>query len=141
MAPDGKSLVTSVGSQQSTVWVHTLKGDEQISMEEFAYLPSLSLDGHTLYYLVRKNAGKPLSGDLWLSDLNSSHKEQLVPGISIARYSVSPDGKNVVFTRADSGSRSVSGSGLLIGTLRRGNSRRRRRTLPYLRAMVKSSSQ
>jgi serine/threonine protein kinase len=106
VAPDGKSLVTSVGSQQSTVWVHTLKGDQQVSMEEFAYLPSLSLDGHTLYYLVRKNAGKPLSGELWLSDLNSSHKEQLVPGISIARYSVSPDGKKVAFTRTDSGSHS-----------------------------------
>ena len=124
VAPDGKSLVTSVGSQQSTVWVHTLKGDEQISMEEFAYLPSLSLDGHTLYYLVRKNAGKPLSGDLWLSDLNSSHKEQLVPGISIARYSVSPDGKKVVFTRADSGSR----SGIWIWSLDRHASPRQLQT-------------
>jgi eukaryotic-like serine/threonine-protein kinase len=100
-APDGKSLVTAVGSQQSTVWVHTLKGNQQVSMEELAYLPSLSLDGHTLYYLVHKNAGKGLSGELWLSDLNSSRKEQLLPGISIARYSVSPDGKEVAFTRAD----------------------------------------
>jgi eukaryotic-like serine/threonine-protein kinase len=106
VAPDGKSLVTSIGSQQSTVWIHTLKGDKQVSMEEFAYLPSLSLDGHTLYYLVRKNAGKLLSGELWLADLNSGHKEQLVPGISIARYSVSPDGKTVAFTRADSDSHS-----------------------------------
>ncbi len=106
VAPDGKSLVTSVGSQQSTVWVHTPKGDQQVSMEEFAYLPSLSPDGHRLYYLVRKNAGELLSGGLWLSDLKSGHKEQLVPGISIARYSVSPDGKKVAFTRADSDSHS-----------------------------------
>ena len=105
-APDGKSLITSVGSQQSTVWVHTPKGDQQVSMEEFAYLPSLSGDGHTLYYLVRKHAGKFLSGELWLSDLNSGHKEQLVAGISIARYNVSPDGKKVAFTRADSDSHS-----------------------------------
>ncbi len=104
VAPDGKSLVTSSGSTQSTVWVHTLKGDQQVSTEEFAYLPSLSGDGHTLYYLARKHGGKPLSGELWLSDLNSGHKEQLVPGISIARYSVSPDGKKVAFTRADSDS-------------------------------------
>jgi serine/threonine protein kinase/Tol biopolymer transport system component len=106
VVPDGKSLVTSVGSQQSTVWVHTPKGDQQVSMEEVAYLPSLSLDGHTLYYLVRKHFGELLSGELWLADLNSGHKEQLVPGISIARYSVSPDGKTVVFTRADSDSHS-----------------------------------
>jgi serine/threonine protein kinase/Tol biopolymer transport system component len=106
VAPDGKSVVTSIGSEQSTVWVHTLKGDQQVSMEEFAYLPSLSLDGHTLYYLVQKNSGKPLSGELWLSDLVSGHKEQLVPGISVARYSVSPDGKKVAFIKADSDSHS-----------------------------------
>ena len=102
VAPDGKSVVTSIGSRQSTVWVHTPKGDQQVSMEDSAYLPSLSLDGHTLYYLVRKNIGEFLGGELWLSDLSSSHKELLLPGISIARYSVSPDGKNVAFTRADS---------------------------------------
>ena len=83
VAPDGKSVVTSIGSRQSTVWVHTPKGDQQVSMEDSTYLPSLSLDGHTLYYLVRKNIGEFLSGELWLSDLNSSHKELLLPGISI----------------------------------------------------------
>ncbi len=106
VAPDGKSLVTSIGSQQGTVWVHTPEGDQQVSMEKFAYLPSLSADGRTLYYLARKNVGAFLSGELWLLDLNSGHKEQLVPGISIGRYSVSPDGKKVAFTRADNGSQS-----------------------------------
>jgi serine/threonine protein kinase len=106
VAPDGKSLITSVGSVQTTVWVHTLKGDQQVSTEQFAYSPSLSPDGHTLYYLVGKLAGKVLSGEMWLSDLHSSHKEQLVPGISIARYSASPDGKKVVFTRPHSDSHS-----------------------------------
>ena len=138
-APDGKSLITSVGSQQSTVWVHTPKGDQQVSMEEFAYLPSLSGDGHTLYYLVRKHAGELLSGELWSSDLTSGHKEQLLAGISIARYSVSPDGKKVAFTRADSDS-----PGIWIWSLDRYASPRQllagKRTLPYLLAMVKSSS-
>ena len=95
-----------IGSQQGTVSVHTPAGDQQVSMEKFAYLPSLSADGRTLYYLARKNVGAFLSGELWLFDLNSGHKEQLVPGISIGRYSVSPDGKKVAFTRADSGSHS-----------------------------------
>ena len=99
-APDGKSLVTSIGSQQGTVWVHAPEGDQQVSTEKFAYLPSLSRDGRTLYYLARKKLDAFLSGELWLSDLSSGHKEQLVPGISIARYSVSPDGKKVAFTRA-----------------------------------------
>jgi serine/threonine protein kinase len=98
-APDRKSLVTAVGSMQSTVWVHSRKGDQQVSTEGFAYLPSLSSDGHALFYLVRRRVSEVLSGDLWRSDLNSGHKEQLVPGISVARYDVSPDGKQVVFTR------------------------------------------
>ncbi|MGA3225024.1 MAG: protein kinase [Acidobacteriaceae bacterium] len=102
VAPDGKSLVTSIGSIQGTVWVHTPEGDQQVSMEKFAYLPSLSADGRTLYYLARKRLDAFLSGELWLVDLHSGHKEQLVPEISIGRYSVSPDGKKVTFTRADS---------------------------------------
>ncbi len=106
VAPDGKSLVTSIGSQQGTVSVHTPEGDQQVSMEKFAYLPSLSADGRTLYYLARKKLDAFLSGELWSFDLNSGHKEQLVPGISIGRYSVSPDGKKVAFTRADRGSHS-----------------------------------
>ena len=57
----GKSLVTAVGSMQSTVSVHTRKGDQQVSTEGSAYLPSLSSDGHALYYLVRKQFGEALS--------------------------------------------------------------------------------
>lgn len=101
MAPDGKSLVTSVGSHQSTIWVHTPKGDQQVSMEQFAYLPSLSLDGRTLYYLVGERGGDFLSGELWSSDLRSGHREQLLPGILIRRYSISPDGRTVAFTQSD----------------------------------------
>jgi Tol biopolymer transport system component len=71
-----------------------------------AYMPSLSLDGKKLYYLARNNVGRFMSGELWSVDLSSGHKEQLVPGISIARYTVSLDGKRVVFTRADSGGHS-----------------------------------
>ena len=100
VAPDGKSLITSVGSEQSTVWVHGRKGDQQVSSEGYAYMPSLSPDGKKLYYLARNSVGKYMSGELWSVDLGSGHKEQLVPGIPIVRYTISPDGKRVVFTRA-----------------------------------------
>jgi Tol biopolymer transport system component len=62
VAPDGRSLVTAVGSEQSTIWLHTPKGERQISSEGFAYKPSLSLDGHTLYYLTRGNPSRPNGG-------------------------------------------------------------------------------
>jgi serine/threonine protein kinase len=105
VAPDGKSLITSVGAEQSTVWVHSRNHEQQVSFEEHAYLPSLSSDGKTLYYLVRHGAVKFLSGELWSVDLNSGHKQELVPGIPIERYSVSPDGTSVVFTKGDAGDR------------------------------------
>jgi eukaryotic-like serine/threonine-protein kinase len=108
VAPDGKSLITSIGSQQSTVWVHGRDGEQQISSEGFAYLPSLSRDGRKLYYLVRSNTGKLVSGgELWSADLSSGHKEHLLPGILVNRYSVSPDGKRLVFTRTDRGHSSI----------------------------------
>ncbi len=33
MAPDGKSLITSVGSQDRSVWLHDKDGDHPISSE------------------------------------------------------------------------------------------------------------
>ena len=45
MAPDGRSIVTSIGIVEGTVWVHDEKGDRQISSEGYAEAPSLSADG------------------------------------------------------------------------------------------------
>ena len=107
VSPDGRSLVTSVGSQQSTVWVHTRKGDQQVSSQGFAYLPYLSANGEKLYYLVRTNPNKFVTGELWSAELSTGHKEKLFPGISISRYSVSPDDQTLVFTRNDGGHSSL----------------------------------
>jgi Tol biopolymer transport system component len=41
-APDGKSLVTSVGESQSSLWIHDSKGERQVTFEGYAYLPSFS---------------------------------------------------------------------------------------------------
>lgn len=100
VTPDGKSLVTAVGSQQSTIWLHTPKDERQISSEGFAYRPSFSLDGETLYYLTR-NRSRKLSGELTSIDLTSDRKQELLPGIPILRYAMSPDSRHVAFTRAD----------------------------------------
>lgn len=41
MAPDGRSLITSVGGKESAVWIHDARGDRQISSEGYANLPGL----------------------------------------------------------------------------------------------------
>src|SRR5712664_1822977 len=99
MAPDGKSLITSVGSQDSTVWLHDKDGDHQISSEGNAMAPSFSSDGNSLYFLMTN--GQTSGYELWVTKLNSGKVERLLPGYSMAAYSVSRDEKAVAFAVSD----------------------------------------
>jgi Tol biopolymer transport system component/predicted Ser/Thr protein kinase len=100
--PDGRSFVTSVGGSQSTLWVHDARGDRQITSEGFAFLPSFSGDGKTLYYLVRSRASRRfVSGELWSANLETGHATRLLPDYLTEHYNVSPDGKRVVFLSVD----------------------------------------
>jgi Tol biopolymer transport system component len=98
VAPDGKSLVSSVGLQHSTVWFHDDGGDRQISSEGFAYLPQLSRDGKRLYYLLRQHADDSSSSELRAVDLASNKTDNILPGLLIADYDISRDEKYVVYT-------------------------------------------
>ena len=51
MASDGKSFVTSVGTEDATVWIHDKTGDRQLSSEGSASQTTLSSDGTQLYFL------------------------------------------------------------------------------------------
>jgi eukaryotic-like serine/threonine-protein kinase len=101
-APDGRSLVTSIGSRQSTVWVHDAQGDRQITSEGFAYFPTLSPDAKKVYYLVRTGGGQAfLRGDLWVTDLTNGQRQALLPDFKMMTYSISADGRRVLFVAAD----------------------------------------
>jgi eukaryotic-like serine/threonine-protein kinase len=104
MAPDGKSLITSVGSQDRTVWMHDKDGDHQISSEGSASSPSFASDGRSLYFLMSN--GQTHGEELWIKDLGSGKVERVLPGYPMQDYSVSRDGKEVAFTMNDQGSRS-----------------------------------
>ena len=106
VAPDGGSLVTSVGAEQSSVWVHDRGGDHQITSEAAAYLVSpdgtssravFSPDGRRVYYLVRRS---PHSGsvELWVSELGSGASEVLVGELSASGFDLSPDGHSVAYS-------------------------------------------
>ncbi|MDP9049904.1 MAG: protein kinase, partial [Acidobacteriota bacterium] len=108
MAPDGKSLITSVGSQDHTVWLHDKDGDHQISSEGNATSPTFSSDGRSLYFLMAN--GETHGAELWVKDLSSGDLssgkvDRVVPGYPMQSgsieghsYSLSPDGKSVAFT-------------------------------------------
>ena len=104
MAPDGKSLITSVGTQDRTVWMHDKDGDHQISSEGSASAPSFSSDGRSLYFLMSN--GQTHGEELWIKDLGSGKVERVLPGYPMQDYSVSRDGKEFAFTMNDQGGRS-----------------------------------
>lgn len=106
-APDGKSFVTSVGSQESTIWLHTSSGDRQISSEASAFQPEFAPDGSSVYYVVsRADANGGTSVDLWSSDLNgNAHAvlRDIATDIGWPRtFAISPDGRQVVFAKPTS---------------------------------------
>jgi DNA-binding winged helix-turn-helix (wHTH) protein/Tol biopolymer transport system component len=104
---DGRSLITSVGAEQSTVWLHEPGGDRQITSEGYAYTPSVSPDGSKVYYLVRAGSSRAfVHGELWVSETASAHHERILPGFLVTRYDISPDGKEVVFATFDSATKS-----------------------------------
>jgi serine/threonine protein kinase len=99
MAPDGKSLVTSVGTQDSTVWIHDRDGDHQISSEGNARSPSFSSDGKSFYFLMVD--GQSHLSELWIRDLTTGKMDRALPGYAMDSYSVSRDGKQVAFAAND----------------------------------------
>jgi len=102
VAPDGRSFVTSIGTSQSTVWVHDTRGDRQLTSEGYGFLPSISADGRKLYYLVRTFGMRSWNqGVLWAVDIATGQRQRLLPDFQILHYSVSADGERVVFVAID----------------------------------------
>ena len=104
MSADGKSLITSVGTEDSTVWLHDKDGEHQISSEGNADQASFSPDGKSLYFLMTN--GQTRGDELWVKDLTGGRVERVLPGYSMEGYSVSRDGKEVAFTMNDQSGRS-----------------------------------
>jgi serine/threonine protein kinase len=99
MAPDGESLITSVGSQDITVWLHNKDGDQQISSEGDTSSPTFSSDGRNLYFL--KANGRMRGNELWMKELESGREEKVLPDYPMLGYSISRDGKQVAFAMKD----------------------------------------
>lgn len=102
VAPDGRSFVTSIGANQSTIWVHDSRGNRQITSEGYAFMPSISADGKRLYYLLRAGASRHfVRGEFWVADLESGQRQRLLPDFLMQHFAISSDGQRVVFVRAD----------------------------------------
>jgi len=113
VAPDGRSVVTSVGTRRSAIWIHNAAGEREISSESYAVAPRLSRDGTRVFYLFAQDlmlsahvGWVASSGELRSVDLRSGKTENLLPGVLVADYDFSPDEKEVVFTSREQGGES-----------------------------------
>ena len=110
VTPDGNSLITSVGSTQSTVWVRDAHGERQISSEGYAISPEFSHDGKKLYYMIRRNGltGEftRQDGELWVTDLGSGSSQRLLGDTLVTGYDISADDTQAVFSTKDEQDRS-----------------------------------
>jgi Tol biopolymer transport system component/predicted Ser/Thr protein kinase len=108
LSPDGRSLITSVGSTQRTVMLHDQKGNRQISSAASAALTIFSPDGKKLFYLVHPEGapGDQEGFQLFAADLESGRSEPQLSGFLIQEYALSPNGKQIVFVVSDKQGRS-----------------------------------
>ena len=115
--PDGKSFITTAGTQQSAIWLHDGNaGEKQISSEGSSFFPTLSPDGKKIYSLRRVSESHSyFSGELWISDAATATEERLFPGLVLTHFSISQDGKKVVFATEQGQAR----SGIWVGWLDR----------------------
>jgi Tol biopolymer transport system component len=108
LAPDGRSLITSVALKQSVVYLRQGTREQQISMEGYSFDPKLSRDGRKLFYRILRGP-VPIAdpSELRVMDLQTGRNTQLFPGIGVSgftskAYDVSPDGSWVVASARDS---------------------------------------
>ena len=112
VAPDGRSLVTSVGLEQSSVWIRDSRGDRQISLEGYSWDPKFTADGRRLCYRILHGAYADTgASELRVVDLESGRNDPLLPGFSVTgtpglSYDISPDSRRVVAAAPDHQGRS-----------------------------------
>jgi DNA-binding winged helix-turn-helix (wHTH) protein/Tol biopolymer transport system component len=106
VAPDGRSVITSIGVRQSALWIHDSGGERSLSSEgeivTGASPPVFRDDDKTLYYLLRH---PPAGSDpeLWRMTVETGQSEAVFPGTAMFAFDVSPDGKQVVYATAARG--------------------------------------
>ena len=104
LTPDGKYLITSMGLQQASISLKDSSGERQLTSEGYAMLPTMLPSGDRMFYLMRTGSRGYASGELWSLNLATGEKERALPGRVMANYSISTDGRQVVFTSGGSAS-------------------------------------
>jgi serine/threonine protein kinase len=115
--PDGRSVLTSVGTRHQSIWIRDERGEREISREGYAFIPTepeggtsqpLPGDGRSVFYLVRQGAvrfsgQRERAGELWATDVETGRARAILPGRQVIGYDISRDGTQVAFAALDQG--------------------------------------
>jgi DNA-binding winged helix-turn-helix (wHTH) protein/Tol biopolymer transport system component len=97
---NGRSIITSIGTYESAIWIHDAGKDRSLSSEGEIVAdsspPSFAAGDKILYYLLRHQSGA--YPELWRLKLDTGKAEAIFPGTFMHDFDVSPDGKQVVYT-------------------------------------------
>jgi DNA-binding winged helix-turn-helix (wHTH) protein/Tol biopolymer transport system component len=96
VAPDGRSLLTALGRDQSTLWLHDATGERILGTGNQAFAPWLSADARRAYFLVARGSGEP--PELRRLDIASGRADSILSGFAIRGYDISSDETQVVFS-------------------------------------------
>jgi eukaryotic-like serine/threonine-protein kinase len=105
MEKDGRALLTSVGTTDSSVWLHDGKEERQVSSEGTTYGSILTSDGSKLFYVKELEGSNQV--EIWSTELATGKSERVLPGYTVegssdlADYDVTNDGQRIAFARKD----------------------------------------
>ena len=110
IAPDGRSVITSVGFRRRGLWIRDASGERPITAEGYAFWPSFSADGTTIVYRISRRVGQaPVSAqsptELWMMEVRSGQTERLFPGQLVTSFDLSASGR-IVATIVDADGKS-----------------------------------
>jgi Tol biopolymer transport system component len=98
VAPDGASLVTSVGRSHSTLWIHDASGERPLSSQGLtSRLTRVTSDGKRVYYLSRQSPATNFS-ELRVLDLATGRSDHALPGVSVRDFDISHDEREIAYT-------------------------------------------
>lgn len=104
-APDGRSLLTSLGREQSRIWLHAAGSERVLTTESYVSSPWLSPDANRVYFLAARSSIDP--SELWRLEVASGRKQSLLAGFAVSGYDISPDEQLVVFTTVRDGASQI----------------------------------
>jgi eukaryotic-like serine/threonine-protein kinase len=110
VAPDGRSLITSIGQRQNTLWIHDGGTERAISSEGYVSGPAeddaaaarLSADGARAYCLMRPNTTSA-TFELHTVNIASGKADPLFPGVVVKDFDISRDDLEVLYTTVENG--------------------------------------